>query len=157
MRHPLRSTILPLLLLLAAAAPAATPVPLAPQPGSVLDRAARSLLASDLEDARRNHDKPLVLVGTAKLGAASDRPALFVQLQSARMCGSAGCSTSVFLWRGGAYKRVLDGVGGKLSVASTKHRGMFDLVSDEARFVWNGTEYQDTRPAPAIDLRPRRR
>ena len=145
------------LLLLLAAAPAPVPVPLSPQPGTPLDAAARALVADDLADAARNNDKPLVLVGAARLGTASDRPALFVQLQSARECGSAGCNTSVYLWRSGGYQRVLDGVGGQLAVAAAKHRGMADLVTEGERYVWSGQDYRDTRPAPAVDLRPRRR
>ena len=99
-----------------------------------------------------------MLVGSARLSAAaSDRPALFVQLQSARECGSAGCETVVFLWRNGGYTRVLDGVGGRVSVAGTRTGGMADLVTEHERYVWGGTEYRSTRPAPNIDLRRPRR
>lgn len=159
MRHILLG--LPLILLLAAAGPprqaASTPVALTPQPGSTLDRAARLLLAEDLADAKARGEKPLVLVGSAMLGSASDRPALFVQLQSARMCGSGGCSSSLFLWRNGHYELVLDGVGGTIAVSAHKTRGMADLIGADSRYVWTGKEYRDTRPAPAIDLRPHRR
>ena len=138
----------------ASPAPAAQ-VQLAPHPGTPLDAAARALLAQDLAEARRAGEVPLVLIGTAALGSASDRLALFIQLQSPRECGSAGCSTSVYLWQNGAYKRVLDGVGGVVSAGPTRTRGMADLTTDKDRYVWNGQQYKDARPAPAIDLRRR--
>ena len=132
------------------------PVPLAAQPRTWMDTAARRLLARDLAEARQAGEVPLVLVGSARLGAApGERAALFVQLQSPRECGSAGCSTQVFVWRAGQWSRVLDGVSGKLGVAGSRTKGMADLVSDNGRYVWTGTAYRDTRPAPAVDLRPR--
>jgi hypothetical protein len=139
------------------AIPAGTPVALAAHAGTALDATARQLVADDLAESRRAGERPLVLVGSAPLGTASDRPAVFVQLQSARQCGSAGCSTSAFLWRRGAWKRVLDGVGGKLSMLPSHTRGMADLTTGTARYVWTGQEYRDSQPSPAIDLRPRRR
>jgi hypothetical protein len=151
---------LPLLLaavFLMAAAPRSTPVPLAAQPGTPLDATARQLVAQDLAESRRAGEKPLVLVGSAALGDASDRRALFVQIQSARECGSAGCSTSVFLWRAGTWALVLDGVSGRLAVSANKTRKMADLLTDKDRYVWNGSLYQDSKPAPQVDLRPRPR
>ena len=97
--------------------------------------------------------------GSGRLSDAGPQrpsPALFVQLQSARECGSAGCSTSVWLQRGRAWERVLDGVAGKLSVSEHRTRGMADLLTGNARYVWTGREYEDARPAPKIDLRPHR-
>ncbi len=138
------------------AAPAEAVV-LAPRPGTPLDAVARQLSTRDLVESRRAGDPPLVLTGSAPLGAASDRPALFVQLQSARDCGSAGCSTSVYLWQKGGWSKVLDGVGGTLTIGPRKTRGMADLVTDNVRYAWNGHEYRDTRPPPPpIDLRRRR-
>ena len=147
---------------LAAAAPPAKPdpggVPVAMQsrPGTPLDAAARNLLAQDLGASARSGERPLVLTGTAKLGAAPDRPALFVQLQSPRQCGSAGCSTVVYAWSGWRYQRVLDGATGRMTVAATRHRGMADLIADKERYVWNGSGYVSSDPAPNVDLRPRR-
>jgi hypothetical protein len=131
-----------------------TPVPLQSQPGTPLDAAARSLVAEDLAAAEARGDKPLLLTGSARLGG--DRPALFVQLQSARDCGSAGCSTAVYAWVHGAYSRVLDGTTGRLTVATTRTRGMADLLTDRERYVWTGTAYRSTQPAPAVNLHPRR-
>jgi hypothetical protein len=148
---------LALLPLLAAAPPPGTPVVLAPQPGTALDRTARGLVAQDLAESVRARERPLVLVGMARLGAAADRPALFVQLQSPRQCGSAGCSTSVFAWTGGRYQKVLDGVAGHMAVAASRHAGMADLQAGTETYAWNGKAYADTVPAPAIDLRPRTR
>jgi hypothetical protein len=157
--------ILPILaLLLLAAAPVAppsvtpaagTPIVLAARPGTQLDASARKLVAQDLTEARTGREKPLVLTGSAMLGTASDHPAVFVQLQSARECGSAGCSTTAFLWQKGVWKRILDGVDGKLTVLPTKTRGMADIASEKVKYIWTGTEYHDPKAAPPIDLRPR--
>ncbi len=148
---------LALLLLPAAAAPdpGGTPVVMAAQPGTALDRTVRGLAAQDLADAARSGERTLVLIGSARLGSASDRPALFVQLQSPRQCGSRGCSTSVYAWIKGRWAKVLDDASGRITVAPTRHRGMADLVAKTERYVWTGTAYADTRPAPAVDLRPR--
>ena len=128
------------------------PIPLKAQPGTELDRMARQLVAGDMADASRMADT-LVLVGSAVLGAASGQPALFVQVQSPRECGSSGCSTSVYL--GG--RKVLDSVSGLISMDTRRHRGMRDLiVGDGERYVWTGATYKSTRPAPPVDLRPRR-
>ena len=144
------------LLLLAAAAPVAggTPVSLAPRPGTELERAVRALVAQDLAEAARSGDEPLLLVGTAKLGAARDPAAVFVQLQSSRECGSAGCNTSVYVRDKRGWRKVLDSVSGEVRVAATRTRGMRDLLADTERYVWNGTAYVDARPAPQVDLKP---
>lgn len=147
--------VVPLVLCLGAAAPAPREVALSPQPGSPLDRAARALVGKDMAEAGRAGEQPLLLVGSAPLGTASDRPALFVQLQSARECGSAGCSTGVWLWRGGKWVQVLDGVSGPVGVAATRTRGMADLVTGKERYAWTGQAYRDVRGAPAVDLRRR--
>ena len=147
--------VVPVLLCLVAAGPAPREVTLSPQPGTPLDQAARALVTEDLAEAGRAGERPLLLVGSAPLGTASDRPALFVQLQSARECGSAGCSTGVWLWRGGKWVRVLDGASGTLAVAATRTRGMADLVAGKERYAWTGRAYRDVRGAPAVDLRRR--
>lgn len=151
----------------AAAAPApgvptsgATPVVMAARPGTPLDRAARALIAQDLTEAAQSGDQPLLLIGSARLGAASDRPALFIQLQSPRECGSAGCSTSAYIWlKGksgeGRWAKVLDGVNGEVAVATAQHRGMADLVVNAERYAWTGKNYANSQPAPVVDLRPR--
>ena len=152
----LLSIALAFILMAAAPAPRSMPVPLSAQQGTWRDQAARKLVADDLAEAGRAGEKPLVLVGSARLGtAAKDREALFVQLQSARECGSAGCGTSVYLWRDGMWKRVLDGANGKLSVSASRTKGMADLLTDKDRYVWTGSEYRDPHPGPQIDLRPR--
>ncbi len=138
-----------------ASKPAGTPVVLMPQRGTPLEATVRRLVARDLAEAGRNGEAPLLLVGSARLGRAADRPALFVQLQSPRECGSAGCSTQVYAWVRGAYVRVLDGVAGPITVAPTRHGGMADLLTNNERYVWDGAAYRDARPAPNVDLRPR--
>ncbi len=134
--------------------PVGLPVPMISQPGSPLDQAARRLSAEDLADAADHQDKPLVLTGTAALGG--ERPALFVQLQSPRECGSAGCTTSVYMWTHGQWSRVLDGAPGRLVVAPTHTRGMADLLVNDERYVWSGSAYHSAHPAPQIDLHPHR-
>ena len=138
--------------LLIAATPA-VPVALHPAPGTAFDQAARQLSAADLRDAARAGDRPLVLVGTARLGSASEPPILFVQLQSARECGSAGCSTTAYRAVKGAWHRVLDSVSGPITVLSTRHDGFEDLRVGGDRYAWNGTAYASLDPAPALDLR----
>lgn len=141
-----------ILLLLSFAAPAlaAGPVVLAPAPGTPADTAARAALAQDLAEARRAGEKPLVLIGQAQLGRPTDRAALFVQLQSARECGSAGCSTSVLAWSPQGWRRVLDGVIGTVSVGKTRHNGWADLVAGRETYVWTGQLYRNVRPVPDI-------
>lgn len=151
--------------MLAAAAPVSAPVSapttgpvtgkvaLSAKPGTELDATARRLAAADLQDDPR----ALVLIGSERLGRSGTGPALFVQLQSNRACGSAGCSTSVFLPTKTGWVKVLDAVSGPVSVEPAEHAGMHDLHAGKSdRFVWNGKIYADTQPAPQVDLRPRK-
>ncbi len=152
------------LLGLAAAAPAPRHVRRAPlpsgtvvlsaRPGSAEDQTARALTARDVAASARRREPPLVLVGSARLAGRHAPAALFVQLQSADLCGSAGCSTSVYVNAPGGWRRVLDSVSGPIRVAPEQHQGMADLLVDgDDRWVWNGTAYADTVSAPALDLR----
>ncbi len=129
------------------------PVTLSRQPGSAQDRAARRLNAQDMQDAMRHNEQPLVLVGSARLAAvAGGDPALFVQLQSARLCGSAGCSTSVYLRHDRSWRKVLDSVSGPIRVMKEAHDGMHDLmVGRNDRWIWDGHVYQDSLAAPPLD------
>jgi hypothetical protein len=139
-----------------AGAASSAPVELTAQPGSQVDRLARQLMAKDLARARRSGDNPLVLVGTARLGDAHEGDVLFVQLQSADECGSAGCNTVSFLRKNGKWAKVLDTVTGPVRVSDTRHRGMRDIiVHDTSRMVWDGARYADTAPIPKLGLRPR--
>ena len=146
-------------LLLAAAGPAARnvaptgTVALAPMPGSPLERTAKEIAAADVEDGGAG---ALLLLGSQHLGAAGTGPALFVQVQSPRACGSAGCSTSVYLPTKAGWTKILDAVSGTVVVEPAEHGGMHDLlVGKNDRWVWNGRAYADTLPAPQVDLRPR--
>lgn len=144
------------LMLLTAAAPAVPvgPVALTSQPGSRLDATARKVAAADLAEAGRG---ALVLLGSQPLGTAGTGPALFVQVQSDRSCGSAGCSTTVYLPGNAGWTKVLD-ANGAVVVQATVHAGMHDLLVGKGdRWVWNGRTYADTLPAPQVDLRPRNR
>ena len=127
-------------------------VALTTQPGSRLEHDASALVADDLASARKAHELPVMLVGSAHLGAGP--AALFVQVQSASLCGSAGCSTSVFVKHGHGWSRVLDSVSGPIKLAPAAHQGMHDLlVHGTDRWIWNGRAYTDTLPAPKIDIR----
>ncbi len=141
----------------AATMPAARTVALTQQPGSALEATARTLAAGDLKDAAAHGDTPLLLVGSAPLASGPHRrgkSALFVQVQSASLCGSAGCSTSVYVGDRNGWRKVLDSISGPIKVDARSHAGMHDLlVHTHDRWIWNGTSYVDTLPAPAVDLR----
>ncbi len=129
------------------------PVVLTGQPGTALEQAARSLEAHDIAQSVAHGEQPLILVGSAPLSTRRGAPAaLFVQLQSAALCGSAGCETSVFLpGAGGDWRRVLDSVSGPIRVLPHWHGHMHDLmVGENDRWIWAGSAYQDTVAAPAL-------
>jgi len=130
----------------------AKPVILTQQPNSALDQAARQLNQGDISAATAKGDRPIVLVGSAPLAASGHGDiALFVQIQSARLCGSAGCSTSIYLGHRDHWTKILDSVSGTISVLPRIHGGMHDLlVGKDDRWAWDGHEYQDTMPAPPI-------
>ncbi len=151
-----RALLLSAAMLLAAAAPPVLtgPVKLAAQPGTPLDATARQVAAADLGDGGPGS---LLLLGSQHLGTAGIGPALFVQVQSPRSCGSAGCSTSVYLPTKAGWIKVLDAVSGQVVVEPAQHGGMHDLlVGKNDRWVWKTNAYADTLPAPQVDLRPRR-
>jgi hypothetical protein len=144
-------------LMLAAAAPKVAvptgPVQLAAQPGTPLEATARRVAAADVEDGGAG---ALLLLGSQHLGTAGTGPALFVQVQSQRACGSAGCSTSIYLPTKTGWKKVLDAVSGNVVVEAGQHGGMHDLmVGKSDRWVWKAGAYADTQSAPQVDLRPR--
>jgi hypothetical protein len=121
-------------------------VTLSAQPGTPLDAQARALAAEDMAAAARHGEVPLVLVGTAALALKGNgADALFVQVQSASLCGSAGCSTDVYLQRQGQWVKVLDSVSGPVEVLPTGHGGMKDILVDGSdRWVWKNNAYVDT-------------
>lgn len=129
----------------AEAAGTGRPVLLREEPHSAFDQAARSLNSDLLRDAESHDDTVIVLVGRAALNSGKKDMALFVQLQSARLCGAARCTTSVYLKQGHDWVTVIDSVNGDISVLHTRHHGYYDLmVGDDDRWIWNGTTYQDT-------------
>jgi hypothetical protein len=144
-------------IILLAAAPRDPTVVLTTQPGSLLETIATQLSADDLKQSRAAGDTPVLLVGSAHLATArSAQAALFVQVQSAAFCGSAGCSTSVYLKRGGEWTKVLDSISGPIKISARVHGGMHDLlVHAHDRFVWNGSAYADTLPVPKVNLHAR--
>jgi hypothetical protein len=142
------------ILLLTAAAPAVPvgPVVLAQHPLSKMYFTARDVAKQDIEDGG---DGALLLLASQPLGTAGAGPALFVQVQSQRSCGSAGCSVSIYLPVKTGWTKVLDAVG-TLAVLPTVHGGMHDLLVGKGdHWVWNGRAYADTLPAPQVDLTPR--
>ena len=144
------------ILLAAAASSHDATVTLTTQPGSALEATATELSAADLKQSRASGDTPVLLVGSARLSTTRGTPAaLFVQVQSASFCGSAGCSTSAYLKKGSAWKKVLDSISGPIKVSRQSHAGMHDLlVHGHDRFVWNGTSYADTLPVPKVSVKP---
>ncbi|MFT8722538.1 MAG: hypothetical protein ABF759_08235 [Acetobacter malorum] len=121
------------------------PVVMISQPGSALDKQARILNAEDLASAARHHEKPLVLIGSAPLSTTGKSIGLFVQVQSASLCGSAGCSTDVYLQQKGGWTKVLDSVSGPISLLPTTHGIMKDILVDGSdRWIWKKGTYTDT-------------
>ncbi|MBV1835829.1 hypothetical protein KUA11_01625 [Acetobacter estunensis] len=135
-----------------AASASGNPVILTSQPGTELDKQARLLNAEDIATSRRHKEEPLVLIGSASLSTRKgESAALFVELQSAALCGSAGCSADVYLRQKGEWVKILDSVSGEISVLPTSHRGMHDLMIDGTdKWVWDGSTYQDTIGAAPI-------
>jgi hypothetical protein len=137
-----------------AASPTGAVVTLTTQPGSALEATARKLAGSDLKESNKAGDPPVLLVGSAELSTHKAPQALFVQVQSADFCGSAGCSTSVYVKHGNTWHKVMDSISGPIKVSPRSHGGMHDLlVHGGDRFVWTGTTYADTLPTPDIDLK----
>ncbi|NHO17491.1 hypothetical protein [Acetobacter oeni] len=138
-----------------ASAASARPVILSQQPGTELDKQARVLNADDIATSLRHHEEPVVLIGSAPLSTKKGEIALFVQLQSAALCGSAGCSTDVYLHTGDDWIKILDSVSGAISILPTSHQGMYDIVVDGTdHWIWHGDSYQDTiNAAPVGNLR----
>ena len=128
------------------------------QPGSALETIATTLSADDLKQARASGDTPVLLVGSARLSTnRAMQAALFVQVQSASFCGSAGCSTSAYLKKGGTWTKILDSISGPIKLSPLVHGGMHDLlVHAHDRFIWTGTAYADTLPVPNVTLKDRR-
>lgn len=124
------------------------PVVLGAHPGSGLDSVARTLSADQLQSAAKHHDQPLILIASVPLSPGRKNIALFVQLQSGRLCGSAGCATSVYLRHGTKWDTVLDSVNGEIAILRTRHKGLYDLLVDgDDKWIWNGKTYQDTLAA----------
>ena len=146
-------------LLLAGAGPvrssATAPVSLGSNPGTRTEETARQLVRDDIAAARLRGNDPLLLTGRAELGGA--QPALLVQLQSPQECGSAGCTTSVYSFENGQWRRVLDSATGKLTISTKKTRGRNDVLSENDHYVWTGTAYRSLKPAPKLELQPGRR
>ena len=142
------------LLVAAAATSTDATIALTTQPGSALEATAKQLVGGDLRQSRSTGDPPVMLVGSARLSTHGGPAALFVQVQSASFCGSAGCSTSVYVGHGTQWTKVMDSISGPIKLSRSSHRGMHDLlVHGHDRWVWTGHAYTDTLPIPDVDLR----
>lgn len=116
-------------------------------PGSSLDKIARSLNSDLLKDDDLHHDNSVILVGEKNLSPSTKNKALFVQIQSARLCGAAGCTTSIYLNKEHHWVTILDSINGTISLLPSKHHGFYDLlINNEDRWIWDGKEYNDTSP-----------
>ena len=123
----------------AQAAPGALLVPTG-QPGTQADQVVRQLMARELAESSRSGETPIVLVASARLGAARE---------SARECGSAGCSTVSFRFTHGTWAKIMDTVGGPIRLTAMCHRGMSDLVvQPTSRPVWDRQQYADISILP---------
>jgi hypothetical protein len=136
-----------------AVSPEGALVTLTTQPGSALEATAKKLVGGDLRQSSREGAPPVLLVGSAALSTHKAPQALFVQVQSASFCGSAGCSSSVYVKQRHGWRKVMDSISGPIRVSPRSHHGMHDLlVHGGDRWVWTGTAYADTLPTPAVDL-----
>ena len=89
-----------------------------------------------------------MLLGSAPLSAGGKNIALFVQVQAASLCGSAGCSTDVYLKDGRGWTKILDAVSGPISLLPTQHGGLRDILVDTSdKWIWKNGAYQDTLAA----------
>ncbi|MEE8662572.1 MAG: hypothetical protein SOH81_03195 [Acetobacter sp.] len=127
-------------------------VVLSQQTGTPEDEEAKKLAADDIATSRRHNAEPLVLIGTAQLSIHPSEKALFIQLQSSSLCGSAGCTTDVYRRRNGSWEKILDSISGDIAVLPASHNGMHDILIDgNDRWIWKGGAYQDTISAPSDD------
>ena len=53
-------------------------------------------------------------------------------------CGSAGCPAAIFMYREGAWIKLIEGWG--MHVLRSKTKGFADLGSGRDKFLWNGRE-----------------
>lgn len=121
------------------------PIILKAAPGTKLDKIARTLNADLLKDDALHHNNSVVLVGTHALSPHKKNKALFVQIQSARLCGAAGCTTSIYLKKNDNWVTILDSVNGNISLLPSKHHDFYDiLIGHGDTWIWNGRNYEDT-------------
>lgn len=156
--RPLLSALLAIVTGMGTAWAQGGPVILAQHPGTEPDRQARVLMSRALHDAAAHGEHPVLLTGSAQLSTDPRRTALFAQVQSESLCGSAGCTTSVYLPDGHGWKLVLDSVSGPVTITPQTHGEMHDLLVDGTdRWIWNGETYTDTQAAaspPSGDAAP---
>lgn len=123
-----------------------------PQPGSILEGIARQLNQTDINFAVKNNEKPLILIGISNLSSTKTvKKVLFVELQSASLCGSGGCTTTAYTKLHGEWVNVLDSVTGDITVQTTAHDGMYDLlIGTSDVWVWNKNTYVASQRGPRL-------
>lgn len=127
---------------------AADPVIMTHQPGSALEAEVKKLSGEYLAAAARHHETPLILIGSTPLSKDNKTIGLFVQVQAASLCGSAGCSTDVYMKHAGQWVKILDSVSSPISLLHTTHDGMRDILIDGSdRWIWRNGTYHDTLAA----------
>lgn len=126
---------------------------LSPQPNNNLLTVAHNLNKTDLNFAIQHGEKPLVLIGSANLSnTRKPQTVLFIQLQSASLCGSGGCTTTAYLKRNTQWIKILDSVTGNIEVKKTAHHGMHDLVVEGSDvWIWNNNTYHETQQGPQLN------
>ncbi len=55
-------------------------------------------------------------------------------------CGSAGCPAAIFMYREGAWIKLIEGWG--MHILRSKTKGFADLGSGGGKFLWNGRNYE---------------
>ena len=55
-------------------------------------------------------------------------------------CGSAGCGAAIFMYRDGAWVKLIEGWG--MHVLKSKTKGFADLGSGRGKLTWDGRNYK---------------
>lgn len=126
---------------------------LVPQPRNPLTAIAFHLNKTDIDFALQHGEKPLILIGTATLSTIQKtQKTLFVQLQSASLCGSSGCTTTAYLKKNNRWVKILDSVSGDITILKNTHKRMHDLQINNAEiWIWNGKTYTEPQPGPNMN------
>ncbi|QCE33561.1 hypothetical protein FAI41_08205 [Acetobacteraceae bacterium] len=126
----------------------AATVHLSRHPGSDLEKIASSLNSDLIKDSQMHGEKPVIFTTSMHLGDSKEPAALFVSIQSGRLCGAAGCATSIYLLEKGQWTTILDDINGEISTLSERHKGMLDILVDKTdKWIWDGQRYVEVSGA----------